>query len=37
MPTVRLERTVKSISEEFLTPHSSLVNPLMEEMNAEET
>lgn len=36
MPTVRLARTEKSMSEELRTPHSSLENPLMDTMKAEE-
>jgi len=36
-PTVLLDKTVKSIKEEFLIPHSSLVKPLIEEINASET
>ena len=36
-PTVLFAKTVKSINDEFLTPHSSLVKPLIEEMNASET
>jgi len=36
MPTVRLARTVNNMSEEFLTPQSSLVNPRIEAMKAVE-
>ncbi len=36
-PTVRFDNTVKSIKDEFLTPHSSLVNPLIDDIKASET
>ena len=36
VPKVLLAKTEKSISEEFLTFHSSLVKPLIDVMNAEE-
>jgi hypothetical protein len=32
-----LAKTENSIREEFLTPHSSLVNPLIEEIKPYET
>ncbi len=37
MPTVRLAKTEKSMRDEFLTPHSSLVKPLIDKINADET
>lgn len=37
MPTVRLAKTEKSINDEFLTPHYSLVKPLIDKINADET
>jgi hypothetical protein len=36
MPTVRLARTENNIREELRTPHSSLENPLIETIKAEE-
>jgi hypothetical protein len=36
-PTVLLARTENSIRDEFLTPHSSLVNPKIDNMKADDT
>ena len=37
MPKDRLAKTENSINDEFLTPHSSLVKPLMDDMKADDT
>lgn len=37
MPTVLFARVEKSIRAEFLTPHYSLVNPLIDLIKASET
>lgn len=36
IPTVLLARIVNNISDEFRTPHSSLVNPLIDAIKAYE-
>lgn len=36
-PTVLFDKAVNNISDEFLTPHYSLENPFIDEINASDT